>query len=102
MRKITTIGIVLAFSLIILSSGTVVHGLAFPHLIQIEGLQEAELITAREEVICKIRNTKKINSNPATEKTIHTFFPLDLFKKSITQNFSPKSDLFIRHCSLLI
>lgn len=102
MRKITSIGIVLALSLIILASGTVVHGLAFPKLIQIEGFQEAELITAREQVIWKVRITKQIKSNPGTEKTINTPFPSDLFIKGISQIFSHKNDLFIRHCSLLI
>jgi len=102
MRKSISIGIVLALSLIILSSGSVVQGLAFPQLIQIEGFQEAEIITVRAQIICKVRIKKQINSNPGTEKRINTPFTSNLFKKGTSLIFSHKNNLFIRHCSLLI
>ena len=102
MRKYISISIVLALSLIILSSGSVVQGLAFPQLIQIEGFQEAEIITVRAQNICKVRIKKQINSNPGTGRSINTSYTSDLIEKGTSLIFSHKNDLFIKHCCLLI
>ena len=102
MRNNINIGIVLALALIIFSTGPMVQGLESHQLIQIEGFQEAELISAREQIVYNIRIKKQVNSNPGTVKITNKSFISDHFKKDRSQNFSYKNPLFIRHCSLLI